>query len=239
MACTLNGGEQVNELTMPRGASVAGKLMCRGSGVTEVTMNLTPLDRKDYAKELGGCTTVTSSENGSFLFTNVPADRAYILSARIRGLAQLGALKSTECTVQGDESVLELGDVTAEKGNSLTGLLVCSDGNPLPAGTKVRLSRQVPTEALDATVDKEGRFEFKGLPPEAYDLSVICKGYCLSPENESIEPRNKRALLGLIDNDIDLRVKLDPGEQPQQVGAYDGAILERPSKTPLKGIDAP
>jgi hypothetical protein len=109
-----------------------------------------------------------------------------------------------------------------------------ADGKPVPAGTRVLLSREEAWDIQQAVVDKEGRFAFTGLPPEQYGLTVNVEGYHLSPKNASMDLLNDFQLLGVVrEEPVGLRLLLEPGPRPERQHRSDAnAKLREQSLTP-------
>jgi hypothetical protein len=104
-------------------------------------------------------------------------------------------------------------------------------------GTQVLLARENAWDYQLRKVDKDGRFEFAGLPNELYTLSANVPKYFLSGKNVSRDPFHGYRLLGTIPRDIeDLRVLLEPGTQPDlPIDQESFAALERRKSSPLQG----
>jgi hypothetical protein len=118
--------------------------------------------------------------------------------------------------------------------------MVLSDGKPVPAGTRVLISRQEAWDSQQALVEKDGSFAFTGLPPEQYGLSARAPGYHVSPTNASFDLLNPFGLLGTVRADISgLRLLCDTGEMPPRQPNWDkqrAEEYERRKNAPLRGV---
>ena len=147
--------------------------------------------------------------------------------------------------IDGDRTVLkgkhwaDVGDVEVKAGHKLSGRVVLADGKPVPAGTRVLLSREEAWDSAQTVVDKEGRLSFAGLPSETYSLNVNVKGYHLSPKNASVDLLNGFRLLGVVREDTTgLRLLLEPGPEPTRENRSDGKFWEeyrQRREAPLRG----
>jgi hypothetical protein len=117
--------------------------------------------------------------------------------------------------------------------------VVLSDGKPVPAGTRVIVSRQEAWDSQHVEVGKDGSFAFAGLPPEQYSLSARVTGYRVSAKNLSFDLLNPFGLLGMVTRDIDgLRLLCEAGPDDRRTGAWTRemqAEYDRRSAAPLRG----
>jgi hypothetical protein len=120
-----------------------------------------------------------------------------------------------------------LGDLAVQSGHKLAGRVVLADAKPLPAGTRVLVSREEAWDHQIAEVDEKAAFVFEGLPTECYRLSVNVPGYHLSPKNASYDLLNKHALLGIVRTDIEgLHLLLEPGKDSERPGGFNRELYE-------------
>jgi hypothetical protein len=106
---------------------------------------------------------------------------------------------------------LDLGDLALGPAFRLSGRLELSDGKPVPAGTRVLISRREAWDSQQAVVGKDGSFAFVGLPGERYELSAQVPGYRFSPKNASAGRLDRFGRLGPLTADIiDLRLLYEP-----------------------------
>ena len=102
------------------------------------------------------------------------------------------------------------------------GQIRLTDGKPVPAKTRVLLSREEAWDSAQTEADEQGRFKFAGVPGDSLSLSARVKGYRLSARNKSLDTMNPFHLVGLLKSDkTDLILELEPGEnQPGSRGDY-------------------
>jgi hypothetical protein len=203
-------GDQVNEMTVGPGATITGRIVKDGKGVPNLPVKLQQKNR-GVENYVGGAETVTDAD-GKFVAHDLKPDDDYYACATMKGLAGIGAMDLNDCRTGEPGTSTDAGDLTVEKGLHVTGQIFCSDGKRVPPGSKVRLERNELNDSIETTIDKDGKFEFKGLPDALMEFWIDVHGYHLSDSNISFEPSNANMLLGKIDQDItDLRVQLDPG----------------------------
>jgi hypothetical protein len=155
-----------------------------------------------------------------------------------------GAVGVREVRTGKSGSVSNVGDLEVGVGHRLSGTVVLADGKPVPAGTRVVLSREEAWDTQQALVDDEGRFVLTGLPAERYSLSANVRGYHHSAKNASLDLLNNFGLVGTIREDIEgLRLLLEPGPRPEVRPDFDRKAIDvwsRRREAPLRGapVDA-
>src|SRR5262249_20375151 len=151
---------------------------------------------------------------GVFRIPNVPPNDAFALYGLMDSLRSHGAVGVQVVRTGASGADVDAGDLAVRPGHRLTGRVVLSDGKPVPAGTRVVISRDEAWDGQQAVVGADGGFAFEGLPPERYSLSANVRGYQVSPKNASFDLLNQLSLEGMVQADITgLRLLLDPGER--------------------------
>jgi hypothetical protein len=157
-----------------------------------------------------------------FSIPNVPQNDVLVLYGLMSSLREHGAVEAREVKTGESGSELKVSDLEVKHGHSLSGTVVLADGKPVPAGTRVLVSREEAWDSQQVEVDKDGHFRFAGLPPERYSLSGNVRGYHISPKNVSFDLLNDFQLLGMVREDIEgLRLLLEPGPLPERAGKFD------------------
>src|SRR6266487_160691 len=176
-----------------------------------------------------------TDDDGGFFLANLPPNRDYFVCAKMSSLADKGAVAARRVRLNDDGSVLDVGDVSLSRGFKLEGQIRLTDGKPLPAKTRVLLSRDDAWDSAQTEANEQGRFSFPGVPGETVSLSARIQGYRLSSRNKSLDTMNPFHLVGLLQADkSDLILEFEPGEnRPGSRGAYMDIRQE-----PLLGAEA-
>jgi hypothetical protein len=206
----VSGGEATNEYSLTPGASITGKVVKDGQPVSGVKMMLVQEDRN--SENWLGVKSAVTGDDGKYTFTHVHADTRYDVSATSKSLAGRGALPVATVASTGDGSTVEVEELSIEPGLTVSGQLVASSGTPAFDKARLTLSRNSGwDDGLEATADKDGKFEFKNVAADGYNLQIRLGGFHPSKENTSAEPYGARYLMGRVDEDItDLKIQLDP-----------------------------
>jgi hypothetical protein len=233
----LPAGAKSRDLTLFSGVTVTGRVVKDGRPLAGVAIGVAQKDR-NVETFLGPFQAATDAK-GVFSIPNVPPKDTLVLYGLMSSLCEHGAVEVRETQTGESGSERSLGDLVVKPGHSLSGKVTLADGKPVPAGTRVLLSREEAWDTQHADVDPDGRFRFTGLPPEGYRLSVSVRGYHVSPKNASTDLLNGSGLLGTIREDIPgLRLLLEPGSQPERPSAFDQKLYEeydRRRNAPLRG----
>jgi Carboxypeptidase regulatory-like domain len=235
----LSAGPKAHDLMLYSGVSITGRLVKNGKPLTGVAVGAAQKDRN--AETFVGAFSAATDADGVFTIPHVPPDDLLVLYGLMDSLRKHGAVAAWEVRTGESRSIVDVGDIAVKTGYKLTGTVVLSDDKPLPAGTRVMLSREEAWDHQDTVVDKYGRFAFAGLPAERYYLSANVPGYHLSSKNASQDVLNGFSLLGTIPADIEgLRLLLEPGPDPErpEFDAKPYAEYDRRRKSPLRGAPA-
>jgi hypothetical protein len=200
-----------NEVTLLLGVTVVGRVVKDGRPLAGVAVGLAQKDR-NVEKFVGEFRAATDAQ-GVFRIPNVPPQDVLVVYGEMVGLKAHGAIPAREVRTGASASQLDAGDLAVTPGFRLTGRVVLADGKPVPAGTRVMISREEAWDSQQAEADPGGNFRVTGLPPERYSLHANVPGYRASPKNASYDLLNGLGLLGKVTADTDgLRLLLEPGE---------------------------
>ncbi len=227
-------GEQVTELKLESGVTVRGRFTQAGQVVAGVAVGLAQVDRT-IDKFVGEYTIGTDSE-GRFTFNNVAPNFEYWVYGKMDSLKKIGAVAAQKLKVGESGSVADAGTLEVKPGHRVRGRVVLSDGEKVPAQTRILLGRENAWDSQLAELDEQGRFELIGVPSETVSISVHLKAYRLSGRNISLDRLNPFRLSGRVDGDVDaLVVLLEPGEMlPSESGRDGGSQRDQP----LRGAPA-
>jgi hypothetical protein len=199
-----------HKIKLTAGATLTGRLLRDGKPVAGAGVGLVQANRD--ASTFLGESSIGTDENGRFTFLNVHADSDYFVYGLMGSLKDGGAVVARRNHVGAEGATTDVGDLPVVPGHRLKGRVLLSDDKPVPPKTRLLVSREDAWDSQRVELDPEGRFELTGLPTERYSLTVMLKGYRISPKNHSSDSRNPWALVGTIDQDIDsLKILLEPG----------------------------
>jgi hypothetical protein len=228
-------------LRLGTGATVTGRLLKDGKPLAGVSVGLVQEDRG--VERFTGALSIGTDADGKFAFSNVAPAGQWVVYGQMASLGTHGALKAEVVDVGGDGSVNDAGEFAVGPTHVVSGLVMLSDGKPVPPHTRVILGRDAAWDSQTVTLDAQGRFTFRGVPPEVVSISTRVKDYHLSKQNRSLDRMNLGSIEGLIDGDIeDLCILLEPGKQtlptPEEVRAgVDKSEANR--KRRIEGIAPP
>jgi hypothetical protein len=233
----LAAGAKPHDLTLLAGVTIRGRLVKGAKPLAGVALGAAQRDRN--VETFVGEFQAATDEMGVFQIRNVPAEDSLALYGLVSSLSAHGAVGARAVRTGTSGSVSDVGDLELTAGHKLSGRVVLADGKPVPAGTRVLLSREEAWDSAQAVTDKEGRFSFTGLASEQYSLSVNVKGYHLSPKNVSTDLLNGFRLLGVVREDISgLRLLLEPGPATEREQRSDAKFYEEYNRRrlePLRG----
>ena len=242
-------------LVLDPGVEVAGRVLKNGKPVVGVLMVL----KAGKAHELGppppdlGSTPggARTGTDGSFRISHVPAERDWRAYAQLGSLPDAGVLVPVGFQTTGDGTSVDIGELHVEKGRTLAGRIVCSDGKNAPAGLVLTVySDELADSKLEQPVGPTGQFRFEGMLDGRIILNVVFpKGavpypYRLSGKNRCLDPQAPDRFEGQLDRDItDMTILLEPGIQPEvphtgylEVDQTALADFEDASAGPITGV---
>ena len=91
----------------------------------------------DYNPRLSGNPETKTDESGLFRFPHMLPATDFWAYAKVGSLADGGAVIPQRIHTAEDGTTLDLGEFHVEKGLTLAGRVVCSDGKAVPTGTTI------------------------------------------------------------------------------------------------------
>ena len=227
------GGDYL--IRMREGVTVTGTIVRNGQPVRDVALAVVTTDRT-CGKYFNGHDT-TTDRDGRFQMWNVPPDREFYIYSRMASSPGPGALPARKFTTGASGSSQDLGKLLLQTAFKVAGRVVLSDGKPIPAGTKILLSRETAMDVLQVTLGADGAFEFTGVPAESMSLSLRVKGYQFSKRNPNLDRLNG-SIVGRVTGDLtQLDLLMEPGEwRPNQDDVRGDGSDVYPAGKPLRGI---
>ncbi|MFT7679261.1 MAG: 6-phosphogluconolactonase [Planctomycetota bacterium] len=199
------------------GATISGRLVHAGEPLAGVTMGLVQVDRSSDGWV--GDRSISTDEQGRFTFLNVQPKEAHYVYGRLQDLDSVGAVAALEVRSADHGGEVSVGDMTVAAGHSLSGRVEREDGEPIPAGSRLRLSRERAWDSKVIELSPDGQFEFHGLPTERYTMAASVKGHRHSESNWSFDPLNRSGLEGQIASTTDgLLILMEAGERSRTSG---------------------
>lgn len=209
----LKPGGKENVLQLTTGATLTGRVLRQARPVSGIEVGLTGgAMLRSGAPRL----TVTDAE-GRFklehvtpgalerIFTKMTPDTPLPLAAVVR-----------DVDVPADGELLDVGELNLHPTFRVRGRLVPLEG-AVPANITATLERLRAPDHIEQLVATDGTFEFSGVPAESVVLSfcspgkAAIQGYRLSARNFSVDEAGLPAMVGRVDEDLDLVVLIQKG----------------------------
>ena len=181
-----------HEITLNDGATVTGRLLFRGKAVPNAELVMLTLNRANGAGY--SPMHIGTDEKGRFAMTNVPVGRTWSLAVNPDSLSEPGVAEPRFLSTGHDGEVVNVGDVVLKPGYTLSGRVVLSDGQPVPADMRLTLATDR-FGGRTVTLPPDGRFEIKGLKG-AYTVLPQVRGYRV-PDGVYLETLVERDIAGL------------------------------------------
>jgi peroxiredoxin/protocatechuate 3,4-dioxygenase beta subunit len=230
---SLATGGKVHELKLAEGASLKGRVLKDGKPLAGVELGVSGAERR--SEVYVGNFSVATDEDGRFLFVNLPAKTAYQLYGLMKSFGPHGSIPAQVVRTGENGGTFDTGNLTVKPGFTVAGEIRLKDGKPVPANTRILLSRENAWDSQQTTAATNGQFRFENVPAESVGLSTRIKGYQMSPRNGSIDPLNPYHLIGKVyTNKLDLIVEFVPGERAERLEGDQQSVREEP----LRGIEA-
>ncbi|MBY0112003.1 MAG: carboxypeptidase-like regulatory domain-containing protein [Phycisphaerales bacterium] len=229
-------------LRLGPGATVRGRLLRAGAGVSGVQMLLTHGDR---GMEFLGTEKIGTDSEGYFTFVNVPIvdmtpapeylglekllgpRNRWWLAASIASLKGNGATKPTPVLVERHDQDIDLGDIEIGPALHIRGRVVTADGKPIPEGSTLSVNPQTSWEPIQRKINPDGTFFIDGLFADDWDINFAIKGYGIS----RFQPCRQMGIAGALTQSLDDYVVLVDTDSPQQNHGVAGPY------PPLQSID--
>ena len=147
-------GPEGHDLKLVSGVTVTGRLVQGGKPLAGMGVGVVQKDRngETWVGEFEAATDAV----GVFRVLNAPANEQLVLYGLMSSLRRHGALPVRELRTGKSRSVADVGDLEVKAGQRLAGRVVLSDGKPVPAGTRMLLSREEAWDSQQAVVDCAG-----------------------------------------------------------------------------------
>ena len=195
---------------MQEGVQVTGRVMVGGKPVAGAVIGALPTSRKNG--EFFTSENIATDNTGHFLLRNLPPDMAFVLFGTMDSLEGKGTLSQIQFTTGKSKTTTSLGNLVLQAGFRVSGQIVLTDGKPVPAQTRLMLSRSAAWDHSQIELDPSGRFDFRGVPSGGVTISLRLNGYKFSTRNPSLDWLNNQ-ITGTVNRDItNLTILLDPGE---------------------------
>ncbi len=222
-------------LRLDPGVLVSGRIMRDDRALPGVVLGVVTKDRS-CGNFLRGDEMATDRD-GNFAIPDVPPEREFVLYARMDSLQGRGVVPSRTFKTGASGSVIKLGTIAAQAGHEIAGQLELSDGQPVPAGTRLLLGRDDAWDHSEVQLDASGRFAFLDVPKGSVSLNVRIKGYKFSRRNPSLDRMNGSIDGRVSGNVTGLRLLLEPGDwQPELDASGVPAAEPQPRDQPLRGF---
>jgi hypothetical protein len=184
-----------------------------------------------------GPTQAMTDAHGRFVFLQVPPGLEVLVFGRMESLGTRGQPALVTAEAGADHAITDLGDLSIKPVHVVAGRIVLTDARPIPAGTRIQLSRQEAWDWLEAEISPDGHFRFEGVPPEPVALSTRIKGYRFSSRNPSLDSLNDR-IVGTVTGDLAvLTLELAPESQRLHTRRPASGLDSQPLGRPLASAD--
>ena len=174
---TESPGPATNSIVLTEGATIQGRLVDpHGTSIAHAEVVMISHDRS--SNETFGDMRVGTDQDGSFVFTNVPARRIwgiYPSSESLQGRNLTARPHWYETSV--DRQVVNVGKITLRPGFSVSGKIDLLDQKDIPPSMHVSLRSEWAANSRLTDIASDGTFEFKTLSPGIYSLNVGIAGY--------------------------------------------------------------
>jgi hypothetical protein len=151
--------------------------------------------------------------DGKFTIDHVPENDEYQILATMQSLGERGCCRPVK--FKADVSDVDAGDLNVEPGVTVSGTIVMPEGEKRPANATAYISIEDSFDGAQAKVNPDGTFKFASVPTGVVRLYINAKGFMLSKENVSYFG-NYRSMMGQVNDNLTLRVKLEPRNNDQQ-----------------------
>jgi hypothetical protein len=173
-------GADEHRVVVPRGTRVTGRLACKDKLLAGVRVAVVQEERNAGHHFIKAVADVTNRD-GQFVLDYLPANESYVSFSVVGEGPQEFVLTTKRFKATGDGEERDLGQFEAIPALRLAGRVELADGEALPQDTKIVLIRNPAWDLIEIPVREDGHFEISGLPPEAYELRIAARGYCIKP----------------------------------------------------------
>jgi hypothetical protein len=197
-------------IRMQEGVTVTGEIELGGKPLKDVVIGLATTDRT--CGKFFNCDELATDKEGRFLIPNVPPGREFVLYSKMESLAGRGFTPGKVFTTGNSGSTTDVQKLSLQRGFRLAGRVALSDGRPVPANTRLLLSREKAWDHTETELNADGSFEFLSVPPEPINISVRIKGYRFSKRNPSLDWLNGGIVGTVAADTTNLTLLLEPGQ---------------------------
>jgi hypothetical protein len=173
----LDMGETMHEIRLKVGATVTGRLVCKGKGLAGRTLGAVQADRG--ATAFVGAVQIATDTDGRFQLDHLPPGQRHVVYSLCDGQTPGPALRATEFTTPDDGGSHDLGPLEIQAGLTLAGRVELPPGRELPGDGSISLFRDPAWDHCTVKLAPDGRFELVGLPSEVFQVRVNVPGYRL------------------------------------------------------------
>jgi hypothetical protein len=143
--------------------------------IADCQLNRGVMDRD--AMTFLGVQTIGTDKDGRFELTNVPAGELWSLWGNRDTLPENSVTATSSVVTGKPDTIQDIGDIEAEDGVVVEGLVRLEDGEKIPANTKIMLEHSQNWDPQMRTLDKEGRFRFAARAGDELSFYVQVPGY--------------------------------------------------------------
>ncbi|MCA9185478.1 MAG: hypothetical protein R3E01_21685 [Pirellulaceae bacterium] len=181
----LEPGKSPATVVLPDGARVVGKLVHNGQPARAMDVAVVQVDRSAGDGIFIAAVGAVTNDDGSFQFDNLPASQKYCIYSVV-GEARMGSsqlvLAAKTFLVPADGQQRDLGILEVTQPITVRGHVQRLDGKPLPNDLKLLFGRDPPWDLVAVSVNADGTFVAKGLPPETYEIRLSHQGLLIADE---------------------------------------------------------
>ena len=187
-------GPATNSIVLTEGATVLGRLVePSGTPIAHAEVVMISHDRSN--DENFSDMRVGTDQDGSFVFTNVPARRIwgiYPTSESLQGRNLTAGPYWCETIV--DRQVVNVGKITLHPGFSVSGRIDLLDQKVIPPSMHVSIRSEWAANSRLSDIASDGTFEFRRLAPGIYSVNVGVTGYTSTADapRELLVERDRR-----------------------------------------------
>lgn len=205
----LETGKKIHEIRLGEGAYITGRLMKDGRPVAWAVMGLVQCKRA--MTTFVGRYEIGTGDRGHFEFLHVHPNDEYYVYTKMDSTGLLGTLELHKIEV-GDHGVaVELGDLSLGPSHAVSGRVILTDGQPVPAGTRLLISRRGAWDSQSVVLGPDGSFAAQGLPREVMSFVVRVPGYQLATDRNRYQQLQPSSLAVPIEDDLSgIAIYLEP-----------------------------
>lgn len=236
----LPASNALQSVTMGVGGFITGRIVKDGQPVRRVNIGVSGTDRNSMV--YAGHYETVADEDGRFIFRQLPPNTSWQLYGLIHSLKAHGAVSPRAVTTAGHGSTNDVGDLVVTAGLKVSGRLVPTPGNTLPAEPlSIVFSYDTAWDHPSTLTRPDGSFELEGIHPGAVDVSLNARHWRISHRNRSVDHYNAWRLVGLLPTaSTSLWIEIEPGERNYNSGSRSQGSLpnaDQPRNRSLSGVE--